>query len=284
MRDGLRSGVVAVAAESVRDPSGSASRLVQVGGPGGCRAGTYPFEAVDLRTDWHHHDMHQVEYALQGTVEVETAAGHYLLPPQQALWIPAGLSHGTTIRRVRTVSVFFLPDMIEGLGERARVLAAAPIIREMILYGVRWPVYRDDDDPEADIFFTALADVVGGWLEHETPLRLPTSTVAVVSDAMAYTAAHLSDAGLNATEVARAVGVSPRTLRRAFVGDTAMTWSRYLLQSRLLRAMADLAEPAPTVLDVATHVGFESASAFSRAFRSYSGETPSAYRRRIVGD
>ncbi|UGQ13246.1 helix-turn-helix domain-containing protein [Yinghuangia sp. ASG 101] len=34
-----------------------------------------------------------------------------------------------------------------------------------------------------------------------------------------------------------------------------------------------------TVLGVATAVGFDSASAFSRAFRAYSGQTPAEFRR-----
>jgi len=81
--------------------------------------------------------------------------------------------------------------------------------------------------------------------------------------------------------VCRAIGVSERTLRRRFPAATGMTWSRYAVQSRLLRAMTMLAEPGPTVLDVATAVGFDSVSAFTRAFARASGETPSAYRRRV---
>jgi AraC-like DNA-binding protein len=46
--------------------------------------------------------------------------------------------------------------------------------------------------------------------------------------------------------------------------------------------MARLAEPGPTVLDVAVAVGFDSPSAFTRAFRRYTGEAPSAYRHRVT--
>jgi AraC-like DNA-binding protein len=61
-----------------------------------------------------------------------------------------------------------------------------------------------------------------------------------------------------------------------------MEWRRYLLESRLLRAMALLVEPNHTVMDVATAVGFDSVSAFTRAFGRYTGETPTAYRRRVT--
>lgn len=244
------------------------------------RAGTYPYEGDDLDTGWHTHDLHQIEYALQGVVEVQTKAAHYLLPPQQAAWIPAGLGHRTTLKRVRTVSVFFDPDMVRGADDRARILAAAPVIREMIRYGVRWPITRPASDPMADAFFEVLAQLALDWLDHETPLCLPTSRDPVMATATAYTNEHLDT--ITARDLCRAVGVSERTLRRRFSAATGMTWRQYLLESRLLRSMALLAEPGPTVLDVATTVGFDSASAFTRAFGRYTGETPTTYRRRVT--
>jgi AraC-like DNA-binding protein len=244
------------------------------------RAGTFAYEGDDHVTGGHTHDLHQIEYAFQGVVEVETEAAHYLLPPQQAVWIPAGLAHRTTLKRVRTVSVFFDPEMVPNADDRARILAAAPVIREMIVYGVRWPINRPASDTVADAFFEALAQLTLDWLDHETPLCLPTSTDPVVAAAMAHTNAHLDE--VTARHVSRAVGMSERTLRRAFSATTGMTWRQYLLESRLLRAMALLAEPGPTVLDVATSVGFDSVSAFTRAFGRYTGETPTAYRRRVT--
>ncbi|MGH8984152.1 MAG: helix-turn-helix domain-containing protein [Acidimicrobiia bacterium] len=244
------------------------------------RAGTYAYEGNDLVTGWHTHDFHQIEYAFHGVVEVETRAAHYLLPPQQAVWIPAGLAHQTTLRRVRTVSVFFAPEMIVGIDERARILAAVPVIREMIVYGVRWPIDRPTSDAVSDAFFDALAKLTLDWLDDETPLCLPTSTNPVVEAAMSYTGAHLAE--VTAGRVCRAIGVSERTLRRQFSGDTGMSWRQYLLHSRLLRSMALLAEAGPTVLDVATSVGFDSVSAFTRAFTRYTGETPTTYRRRVT--
>jgi AraC-like DNA-binding protein len=61
-----------------------------------------------------------------------------------------------------------------------------------------------------------------------------------------------------------------------------MTWQQYLLESRLLQAIALLAQPEPTALAVATTVGFDTMSGFARAFRRYTGETPSGYRRRVL--
>ena len=242
------------------------------------RAGTFPYDGGDLVTGWHSHDLHQIEYAFEGIAEVETDGAHYLLPPQQAVWIPAGLTHRTTLKQVRSVAVFFDPAMVQGADDRVRILAATPVIREMIVYGARWPIARPESDEVADAFFDALALLVTEWLAHEAPLCLPTSSDPVLRAVMDYTNAHLAD--VTVAGACAAAGISERSLRRQFGAATGMTWRQYLLQSRLLRAMARLTEPSRTVIDVATEIGFDSVSAFTRAFVRLAGETPSAYRRR----
>ena len=250
--------------------------------PAAVRAGTYALEVGDeVVTGWHSHDMHQLEYAFDGIAEVETATARYLLPPQQAMWIPAGVAHCSTWTHVKAVSVFFDPAMGLLAGDRVRILAAAPVIREMTLYGKRWPINRTCKDPMADAFFEALAYLVVEWLDHETPLCLPTTTDPLVAAAMDYTNEHLSDVSL--PKVCAAVGASERSLRRAFVPATGMSWRRYLLESRLLKAMALLAQNGQNenVIAIALAVGFQSVSAFTRAFGKYTGETPTGYRQRV---
>jgi AraC-like DNA-binding protein len=51
----------------------------------------------------------------------------------------------------------------------------------------------------------------------------------------------------------------------------------------MLRAMALLAAPGQSVQETSTAVGFDSLSAFSRAFTQFCGETPSAYRKKVGG-
>nr|WP_081438844.1 helix-turn-helix transcriptional regulator [Pseudofrankia asymbiotica] len=248
---------------------------------GAALGGGYQYVGERLVTGWHSHDLHQIEYGVSGVVEVETAAGHYLLPPQQAAWIPAGLEHQATMNTaVRTVSVMFDPSIVPHPGDRARILAVSPLIREMMLYALRWPIARPESHEISDGFFRTLAHLVAESLEHEEPLSLPTSTDPVVAAAMAYTREHLET--VTAAEVSHAIGVSERTLRRQFAAELSMPWRGYLLQARLLRAMALLAEPGPSVLDVSLAVGFDNVSAFARAFAQRCGETPSAYRRRVA--
>jgi AraC-like DNA-binding protein/quercetin dioxygenase-like cupin family protein len=273
------------AASSDRDLAESANirsrPVIELRRGGRALAGSYLYEGDGLITGWHSHEVHQIEYALHGIVEVETDSGHYLLPPQQAAWIPVGLEHQAVMNPdVKTVAVMFDPALIPDAGGRARIIAVSPLIREMMIYALRWPIDRAHGDDVSDGFFRTLAQLVSEALDHEAPLSLPTSDHPIVTAALAYTKDHLD--AVDSAEVARAVSVSERTLRRLFAETVGLPWRTYLLHARMLRAMALLAAPGQSVQATSSAVGFESLSAFTRCFARFCGETPSAYRRRVT--
>jgi AraC-like DNA-binding protein len=272
----LQSRAVGVTASTANDVAIPVA--MRAGSP--VRAGAWPEDADDLVTGWHTHDLHQLLYGFEGVAEVETAGSHHLLPPQQAAWIPAGLPHQTTLRKVRTVAVFFESSMVEDCDHRVRVLSARAPVREMIVYAARWRIDRRVSDATADAFFAALALLTAEWLEtEELALRLPTSSSPVVAAAMEHTQAHLAEVDERA--VCAAVGISERSLRRQFRAETGTSWQDYRTTSRVMRAMTLLAERERTVLDAALAVGFDSVSGFDRAFLRLTGERPRDYRRRV---
>jgi AraC-like DNA-binding protein len=243
------------------------------------RAGTFGWDGPDADTGWHRHAYHQVEYALEGVAEVTTPHGRYLLPPQQAIWIPAGLPHATTLRGVRSVAAFFVPESSERRADRALVLGTPALLREMLLHALRWPIERRLSDPFADAYFDVLARIVDEALDDERPLCLPAATDPLLRDALAYVDEHLATATL--AGACRAASTSERTLRRRLSAELGMTWAAYLLRARVLRALALLSAGDRAVIEVGNAVGFTSPSAFTRAFRRVCGETPSAFRERI---
>ena len=180
---------------------------------------------------------------------------------------------------VKTIAVMFDARLIPDGGDRARIIAVSPLIREMMIYALRWPIDRPNGDEVSDGFFRTLAQLVCEALDHEAPLSLPTCEHPIVAAAMAYTKNHLGSVA--AEDVGRAVSVSERTLRRLFQDTLGMSWRSYLLHARMLRAMALLAAPGRSVQETATTVGFDSVSSFTRAFTQFCGETPSTYRKRV---
>ena len=272
-----------VPADSAKDQVQTAiTGLVNLRESGRWAGGSHIYAGEQLVTGWHFHDVHEIEYACQGVVEVRTQAGHYLLPPHQAAWIPAGLRHQTTLNADgQTLAVLFEPGLVPAAGDRVRIIAVSALLREMMLYSVRWPISRTESGVEADSFFQALGYVVAEALEDERPLSLPVSADPVVTAATDYTRAHLDRVAVR--DVTRAVGVSERTLRRIFSTHLGMSWRSYLLRARVLRSMAILAQPDRSVLEVSIAVGFDDVGAFARSFARHCGETPSAYKRRISG-
>lgn len=269
--------VFSTSARNTADPASAAG--IDLQRSRSIRAGAFGWRSPDLLTGWHHHTYHQIEYALTGVAEVETAAGRYLLPPEQAIWIPAGLSHDTKLRGVESISVFFDPEMVAGpFGHEARVLAAAPALREMIRYALRWPIDRAVEEPAAEVFFQALARVVEDLLDLASPLWLPTTRDPAIAAVIAHIDANLHD--VSASSACTAVGLSDRTLRRQFLARTGVPFGEYVIKARLLRAMSLLTATERSVLDIALSVGFDSPSGFNRAFKQLTGASPSAYRKR----
>jgi AraC-like DNA-binding protein/quercetin dioxygenase-like cupin family protein len=254
--------------------------LVDLRGTSRWAGGSLMYDGAEqLVTGRHFHDVHEIEYACRGMVEVETEAGHYLLPPHQAAWIPAGLHHQTTLHAgAQTLAVIFAPGLVSAAGDRVRIIAVSALLREMMLYSGRWPASRAESGAEADSFFQALGYVVAEALDHEMPLNLPVPADPVAAAAADYTRAHLDR--VTVSDVTRAVGVSERTMRRMFRAHLGMSWRSYLLRARVLRSMAMLAQPDRTVLEVSIAVGFDDVGAFARSFARHCGETPSAYKRR----
>jgi AraC family transcriptional regulator len=83
------------------------------------------------------------------------------------------------------------------------------------------------------------------------------------------------------SELAALCGVSPGHVMRAFRQSSALSIATHIALLRMERARVLLAEESHAIADVATILRFATPSSFCAAFRRDTGETPSAYRRRM---
>ncbi len=158
--------------------------------------------------------------------------------------------------------------------------AVPPVLHEMIRYALRWPITRHEaggDEPA--VFFEAMHAVVQNELAHATP-HLADPTDALVNDILAHTAANLRD--VTTASLCHAVGISERTLRRRFPAVVGESWQAHVRRLRLAQASALLRDQSRSISDIALATGFDSPSSFTRAFRSWMGETPSDYRDQVL--
>src|SRR5262245_59794888 len=83
------------------------------------------------------HHMHirgQLIFARSGVMQVETAAGLWIVPPQRAVWVPPRIRHA--IRCCGAVSLRTLyvgTGGNRGLPKRCTVVAVSPLLRELII-------------------------------------------------------------------------------------------------------------------------------------------------------
>lgn len=80
-------------------------------------------------------------------------------------------------------------------------------------------------------------------------------------------------------DMAKSLGMSARTLQRALQSE-GTTYQNVLDEVRRDMALEHLRDPQRTVSEIAFLVGFVEVGAFTRAFKRWTGENPSTYRRR----
>lgn len=240
------------------------------------QAGAYSSAGLDMETPWHYHDLHQVLYAFEDSVEVISEHARYKVPHQFAAWIPAGFVHRTAIHKVRSGSVFLAPSMIESPVAGVRVIPVSNLMREMIMHAMQWPMSGEDDESRRS-YFGCFAMLCRDWLQREVTLVLPSSDDPRITAIADFTRAHLATATLE--QVCDAVAMSPRTLRRHFQKAMGLSWEEYRLRLRMYTAIELLDNTSKPIGVVAADVGYVSQAAFAKAFRTIMGIGPAAYRR-----
>jgi AraC-like DNA-binding protein len=79
-------------------------------------------------------------------------------------------------------------------------------------------------------------------------------------------------------EIARRLHLSPRTLKRRLAQE-GTDFTALLEEQRRARAMLLLRGPGPSVAEIADDLGYSDVANFTRAFRRWTGATPTAYRK-----
>ncbi len=228
---------------------------------------------ADHFIDWHRHRRAQLLFAASGVMQVTAPAGIWVVPPQRAVWIPPGIAHHVRAQGgpLSLRSVYVDPD-VPGLPEGCSVVTVSPLMRELILAAMDIADGFDPDGPDGRLVQVLLDQIRELPV---TPLHLPMvidPRLKPVADALLAT----PDDPRTLEDWAAETGASARTLARAFLTDTGLTFGQWRQQVRLLAALARLAS-GDSVTTVALDLGYASQSAFIAMFRRALGRTPGRY-------
>jgi AraC-like DNA-binding protein len=83
-------------------------------------------------------------------------------------------------------------------------------------------------------------------------------------------------------DIARTLHMSPRTLQRK-LADADLTYQRLVDETRRDLALRYIEEPGKSITEITFLLGFSGQSAFTRAFRRWTGKAPSEYRTKKLG-
>jgi AraC-like DNA-binding protein len=227
----------------------------------------------------HTHDWHQLIYVRSGLMSVQTAVGSWIAPPTWAVWVPVGVEHAIRFVGDSALRTCYLrPAFGAPLPTGCRALVVSPLLRELILRATEVGMLDERDPVEA-----ALARLIASELDTASaspsrpPFTLPEPTGPATS-AAARLIADGAPAAAGTARLARAVGVSPRTLERRFHAETGMTLGRWR-QHRLLICGLEHIAAGGTVAEAAMTSGYASPSGYVAAFRKAFAATPGRYFR-----
>lgn len=219
----------------------------------------------------HHHDYGQLTWAMEGVMRVSAAGSSWIVPPQRAIWIRAGVEHTVTNlgpARLRVLCVerghspFPAEDCV--------ALSVSPLLREALLALGQ----LDEEERAREALLTALIlDELGR--SRTRPIRVPMPRDKRLQS---LCSALLDDPGNPATlgQLAAAAGASERTVARLFEKELGMGFGQWRQQVRLAHAAPLIARGLP-LAQVADALGYASQSAFTAMFKKTFGEPPSRY-------
>ncbi|MCU9954448.1 helix-turn-helix transcriptional regulator [Burkholderia sp. BKH01] len=223
----------------------------------------------------HAHGRGQFAFASRGTISVSTPHGRWLVPPQRACWVPAGVRHEMTMTGpVTMLNTFVSGDAAQeaGLPGQCGVYGVSALLRQLIDDAIDLPAMYDVDGRAGKLMALLIAEIA-------TMPRLSLHAPLPVDARLAKVCRHLFASPSIAADldrVAADAGVSRRTFTRQFRAQTGVSFAAWRQQVCMLAAISRLSD-GQSVTRVALDLGYASASAFTSAFRRILGDTPSRY-------
>ena len=209
----------------------------------------------------------------EGLVAVETARGRVISGPRTIGWMPPHMAHTVqSFGPIAGVGVFLAERHCAALPAEPAQFAASPLAALLMQRALDWPLDAALSVPQRRQLAVLLDELRQG---ATAPLQLPwpkdERLLAVARALLANPAS-----GRRLDQWARHAGISTRTLSRRFVDETGMSFGQWRQWARLTQALEWLAT-GQAVKHVALSLGYDSVSAFIKAFRVALGTTPAAY-------
>lgn len=227
----------------------------------------------------HRHRKAQLIYVINGVITVEAESGIWTVPPQCAVWIPAGVTHLARSTGPMTIaSLYFEPGLAGSLMEEGGIVFVQPLLRELLCRFIAGPqLYPQGESRQERLIAVLLDELRDAPVE---PLHLPMPHDQRLRR-LAQMLIDTPSLRFTIDEWGARVGASKRTLSRLFQHETGMSFIRWKQQLHVGLALQRLAL-GEAVTNIAIDLGYESPSSFIAMFRRMLGQTPARYFSEVV--
>lgn len=214
-------------------------------------------------------------YATDGVMVVHSDVGSWVVPPNRALWMVAGLRHNVTMSGDVLMRTAYIDETkIPSLPVDSCVINVSPLLRELLVEAVRISPTGEVGGRDGLLLDLLICEL---RVSSTIPLHLPMPVDARLRSICEALTRRPSDAS-SAADWALSIDVAERTLHRLFTKETGMTFAQWREQARLLHALRRIAE-GDKLIEVALDCGYSSPSAFAAMFRRHFGVAPSSFYR-----
>lgn len=223
----------------------------------------------------HAHDWPRIGLPAQATLTVFANDALIIVPPDTAVWMPAGFTHRAACQKAMDVRILAVhPRRAPAALNRPCVLDTSTFYRELLCHMTS---VDGRGDSGARAYAEGLADVLVAQTRAAPPRAMP---LRMPRDRRLCTiaAALLADAQdeRSLANWAEIVGASYRTLARHFVEETGMTYREWRQSLLVVEAIGRLGR-GDAVGAVAADLGYASIAGFSAMFKRLTGQAPSNY-------
>lgn len=224
----------------------------------------------------HAHTWNQLVYAISGVLTVTIEGSCFVIPSEQAAWVPTGMRHRVGSLLGAEFRSLWLDDGIcAGIATNCVVFSVSPLLRALIIEAAKL-----QDEQDADGYASRVVHLVVDQLRRAQPLpaALPWPRQGPIVALCETLYADPADQR-GPEQWGAEVGLSARTLARRFNEEVGMPLGQWRRRLRLIKAVEMLGSGC-SVTQTALDLGYGSPSAFIYAFRREMGLSPQAYCRR----
>ncbi|NER59040.1 AraC family transcriptional regulator [Pseudomonas sp. MAFF212428] len=223
----------------------------------------------------HTHPRGQFAYAACGVITVYTDQGNWVVPPQRAIWVPAGVPHAMSMNGPVTMLNTYIDSAAAtrlGLPAQCQVSGVSALLRQLLGEAMDVPTLYAEQSRDGHLMHLLLHEIAG---MQPLSLNAPLPREPRLAEACRHLLAQPSlEVGIEA--MSRQVGMSRRTFTRLFRQQTGISFVEWRQQACLLSAVVRLGN-GEAITRVATDLGYSSPSAFTSVFRRALGQAPSRY-------